>query len=54
VIAQTIVIAEIAKKLSGIVHFALLPDSENTPGRFKEMDSWNIRPLFFPPDDSQG
>jgi hypothetical protein len=44
----TIVVAEIAKRLSGIMHFALLPDSENTPGRFKELDSWNIRPLFFP------
>jgi NB-ARC domain/TIR domain/SIR2-like domain len=44
----TRVIAEIAKRLPGIVHFALLPDSENTPNRLRQLDSWNIRPLFFP------
>lgn len=44
----TLVIAEIARKLAGIIHFALLPGSENTRERCAELDSWNIRPLFFP------
>ena len=44
----TRVIAEIAKRLPGIVHFALLSASENTPDRIRQLDSWNIRPLFFP------
>jgi hypothetical protein len=42
------VIAGIANKVPGTVHFALLAASENTRERLKELDSWNIRPLFFP------
>ncbi|HYK90707.1 MAG TPA: SIR2 family protein [Acidobacteriota bacterium] len=44
----TRVIAKIAKKLAGTVHFALLSASECTDERLRELDSWNIRPLFFP------
>ena len=44
----TRVVAQIAEKFPGTVHFALLSESENTPDRLHELDSWNIRPLFFP------
>jgi len=44
----TLVMARIAKRLPGLVHFALLASSENTPDRIKQLDSWGIRPLFFP------
>ncbi|MGH9433377.1 MAG: SUMF1/EgtB/PvdO family nonheme iron enzyme, partial [Terriglobia bacterium] len=44
----TRVIARIAKRLQGTMHFALLPESEMTEARRKQLDSWNIRPLFFP------
>lgn len=44
----TLVIAEIARKLPGTVHFALLSEAENTPDRLRQLYQWNICPLFFP------
>jgi formylglycine-generating enzyme required for sulfatase activity len=42
------IIAKIAKALPGTMHFALLPDSDSAAERLQQLDSWNIRPLFFP------
>jgi WD40 repeat protein len=44
----TRIIARVAKILEGTMHFAVLSDSENTHARFRELDSWGIRPLFYP------
>jgi hypothetical protein len=44
----TLIIAQIARRLPGTVHFAVLSESENTADRFHQLDAWNIRPLFFP------
>ena len=44
----TLVIRAIAEKWPGIMHFALLADSENTAERMAQFDACNIRPLFFP------
>jgi len=43
----TRVIARIAKSLPGTMHFALL-QSDETPARRTQLNSWNIYPLFFP------
>jgi HAD superfamily phosphoserine phosphatase-like hydrolase len=43
-----VVMGRIAKRLVGSIHFALLSESENLPERRKELDVWNIRPLFYP------
>ncbi|MGC2112374.1 MAG: SIR2 family protein [Candidatus Korobacteraceae bacterium] len=43
----TRVIAEITKRSSGVMHFALLAESENTARRCHELDTWRIRPLFY-------
>lgn len=40
------VIAQVVKDL-GVEHFALLPDTENTPERLKQFEDWKIRPLFY-------
>jgi HAD superfamily phosphoserine phosphatase-like hydrolase len=45
------VIARIARRYSGTVHFALLSDSELSPARINQLYSWNIRPLFFLSND---
>jgi HAD superfamily phosphoserine phosphatase-like hydrolase len=42
------IIGRIARMYGGTMHFALLPEDDNTPSRRKQLDSWNIRPLFFP------
>ncbi len=42
------VIGRIAKRLIGSVHFAVLSETENTVERRKQLDKWNIRPLFYP------
>lgn len=42
------IIGRIARKYEDTVHFALLSDSDNTQDRRKQLDSWNIRPIFYP------
>jgi len=44
----TAIIAQVAKDLPGIQHFALLSASENTPDRCRQLTEWRVRPLFFP------
>jgi predicted ATPase/predicted negative regulator of RcsB-dependent stress response len=44
----TLVVAKIARDWPGALHFALLSSSENTSPRLRQLDAWNIRPLFFP------
>ena len=44
----TRVIATIAQRLPGTIHFALLPEPTGIKLRCKQLDSWNILPLFFP------
>ena len=41
------VISRIARRYSGIVHFALLPDSDRAVARTIQFYSWNIRPIFY-------
>ena len=43
----TLIIAQIAQEWPGIVHFALLSNKANTPERLRQLDKWNIRPIFF-------
>jgi HAD superfamily phosphoserine phosphatase-like hydrolase len=42
------VISRLARQYPGNRHFALLSDSEITPERRRQLDDWNIRPLFYP------
>ena len=42
------VIGRLAKQMPGTVHFALMPESDNSPERRRQMEIWNIRPLFYP------
>jgi hypothetical protein len=44
----TSVIARLAETLTGTIHFALLPEEALTQDRSRQLDSWNIRPLYFP------
>jgi len=44
----TLLIADIAKKYEGTIHFALLPATECVEDRSAQLDRWNIRPIFFP------
>ena len=44
----TAIIAQVARDLPGIQHFALLSASENTPDRCLQLAEWRVRPLFFP------
>jgi HAD superfamily phosphoserine phosphatase-like hydrolase len=41
------VISRLAKRYPNIVHFALLSSEEAVTTRLEQLDSWNIRPLFF-------
>jgi hypothetical protein len=43
----TLIMAQIAKRLPGIMHFALLPESDNEVNRLRQLDEWSILPLFF-------
>jgi phosphoserine phosphatase len=42
------IIRNLAKRYPGVMHFALLSSAEATPPRLRQLDDWNIRPLFFP------
>ena len=44
----TLIVAKIAHRLPGTVHFAVVSESEAAPDRLRQLDAWNIRPLFFP------
>jgi HAD superfamily phosphoserine phosphatase-like hydrolase len=45
------VITALANKYPGTVHFAVLSAKEATPDRRRQLDKWNIRPLFYPERD---
>jgi HAD superfamily phosphoserine phosphatase-like hydrolase len=49
----TKVINSLAKRYPGVIHFALLSNGESSPARRKQLDLWNIRPLFFPAGEFQ-
>lgn len=42
------VIGRLAKQMPGTVHFALMPESDNSAQRRKQLEIWNIRPIFYP------
>ena len=43
----TRVIKELTERLGGLTHFAVLPQSQDTPKRCQELQNWKIYPLFF-------
>jgi hypothetical protein len=43
----TRVIKELTERLGGLTHFAVLPQSQDTPKRCQELQTWKIYPLFF-------
>jgi HAD superfamily phosphoserine phosphatase-like hydrolase len=42
------IVSRISRTYEGTIHFALMSESDNTPDRRKQLDGWNIRPIFYP------
>lgn len=42
------VIGRLARKMPGTVHFALMSESDTSAERRKQLELWNIRPIFYP------
>jgi HAD superfamily phosphoserine phosphatase-like hydrolase len=49
----TTVVSRVTKKAVGVIHFAVLPEDERTKERCRQLDLWNIRPLFYKRSDHQ-
>jgi HAD superfamily phosphoserine phosphatase-like hydrolase len=42
------VIGRLAMQMPGTIHFALMSESDNSAERRRQLEVWNIRPIFYP------